>query len=282
MSEFLDGQVALVTGAAQGIGWAIALALADHGAQVYVCDISEEHLAKAEAEAAVSPWASQLHFAVCDVSNKDAVETWVKEVQRQDGRIDILVNNAVYVRWELAQDLPLVDVEKMMKVGYLGMIHAVQAVLPLMQQAGRGHLVNMGSSAGRLFITPTMGGYCAMKAAVDAYVQILQIELADSPIHVMLMRPAAVAGTNFFRQQVSSTKMPRLGDIVPYITPPHVAKAVIRGLRHRKAVINVPGYLGGLFALFAVAPRFVRWFMGLGGNARLDYGEASWQYHPHE
>jgi short-subunit dehydrogenase len=219
---------------------------------------------------------------VCDVSNKDAVETWVKEVQRQDGRIDILVNNAVYVRWELAQDLPLVDVEKMMKVGYLGMIHAVQAVLPLMQQAGRGHLVNMGSSAGRLFITPTMGGYCAMKAAVDAYVQILQIELADSPIHVMLMRPAAVAGTNFFRQQVSSTKMPRLGDIVPYITPPHVAKAVIRGLRHRKAVINVPGYLGGLFALFAVAPRFVRWFMGLGGNARLDYGEASWQYHPHE
>lgn len=282
MSEFLEGQVALVTGGAQGIGWAIALALADHGAQVFVCDISEEQLTKARAEAAVSHWANQLHFALCDVANQAAVAAWVKAVYEENGRIDILVNNAVYVRWEPAQELSLDDVEKMMQVGYLGMIHAIQAVLPLMQQAGRGHLVNMGSSAGRLYITPTMGGYCAMKAAVDAYVQILQMELADSPIHVMLVRPAAVAGTNFFRQQVSSTKMPRLGDIVPYITPPHVAKAVIRGLRHRRTVVNVPGYLGGLFALFALAPRFVRWFMGLGGNARLDYGEASWQYRPRE
>lgn len=282
MSEFLEGQVALVTGGAQGIGWAIALALADHGAQVFVCDISEEQLAKAGAEAAVSPWANQLHFAVCDVADQEAVAAWVKAIYGENGRIDILVNNAVYVRWEPAQELSLDDVEKMMQVGYFGMIHAIQAVLPFMQQADRGHLINMGSSAGRLYITPTMGGYCAMKAAVDAYVQILQMELADSPIHVMLVRPAAVAGTNFFRQQVSSTKMPRLGDIVPYITPPHVAKAVIRGLRRRQTVVNVPGYLGGLFALFALAPRFVRWFMGLGGNARLDYGEASWQYRPRE
>lgn len=278
MSEFLSGQVALVTGGAQGIGWAIALALADHGAQVHVCDISEEQLVQAEAEAAAFPWADRLHFAVCDVANREAVEAWVKAVYEQNGRIDILVNNAVYVRWELAQELSLEDVEKMLQVGYLGMIHAIQAVLPLMQQAGRGHLVNMSSSAGRLYITPTMGGYCAMKAAVDAYVQILQMELANSPIHVMLVRPAAVAGTNFFRQQVSSTKMPRLGDIVPYITPPYVAKAVIRGLRRRRSIVNVPGYLGGLFTLFALAPRFVRWFMGLGGNSRSDYGQASWQY----
>jgi NAD(P)-dependent dehydrogenase (short-subunit alcohol dehydrogenase family) len=172
MSEFLKDQVALVTGGAQGIGWAIALALADHGAQVHVCDISEAQLAKAAAEAAASRWANQLRFAVCDVSDKEAVAAWVKDVYGQNGRLDILVNNAVYVRWERAQELSLDDVERMMQVGYLGMIHAIQAVLPLMQQAGRGHLINMGSSAGRLFITPTMGGYCAMKAAVDAYVQI--------------------------------------------------------------------------------------------------------------
>ena len=282
MSEFLDGQVALVTGGAQGIGWATALALADHGAQVFICDISESQLAQAETEAAVSRWADQLHFAVCDVADQEAVEAWVQEVYEEHGRIDILVNNAVYVRWELAQDLATADVEKMMQVGYLGTIYAIQAVLPLMQQAGRGHLVNMGSSAGRLYITPTMSGYCAMKAAVDGYVQILQMELARSPIHVMLVRPAAVAGTNFFRQQVSSSKMPRLGDIVPYITPPYVAKAVIRGLRRRRAIVNVPGYLGGLFTLFALAPRFVRWLMGLGGNGRLDYGAVTWQYQPRD
>lgn len=282
MSEFLEGQVALVTGGAQGIGWGIAQALADHGAQVFVCDISEAQLAKAKAEAAASPWATQLHFAVCDVTDQQAVATWVDEVYGQNGRIDILVNNAVYVRWETLQELSLSDAEKMMQVGYLGMIHTIQAVLPLMQEAGRGHLINMGSSAGRLYITPTMGGYCALKAAVDAYVQVLQLELAKSPIHVMLVRPAAVAGTDFFGKHVSSTVMPRLADIVPYITPPHVARAVIRGLRRRRSVVNVPGYLGVLFALFAVAPRFTIWMMNLGGNGRLDYGEVSWRYQPRE
>jgi NAD(P)-dependent dehydrogenase (short-subunit alcohol dehydrogenase family) len=276
--KFLAGQVALVTGGAQGIGWAIALALADHGAQVFVCDISDVYLDQARAETAVSPWATQIQVAHCDVSDKAAVTDWVMAIFLQTGRIDILVNNAVYVRWELAEKLPTTDVEKMMQVGYLGLIYATQAVLPLMRQAGSGHLVNIGSSAGRLFITPSMAGYCAMKAAVDAYTQILQMEIAQTNIHLMLVRPAAVAGTHFFRQQVSSTKLPRWGDWVPYITPLHVARAVIRGLRRRRAVVNVPGYLAILFALFALMPNWLRWVMRLGGNGRLDYGEVSWQY----
>ncbi|MBK8900737.1 MAG: SDR family oxidoreductase [Anaerolineaceae bacterium] len=281
MSRFLAGQVALVTGGAQGIGWGIAQALADYGAQVFVCDIAENHLSEARAATAVSPWASQIQFCTCDVSDKAAVEAWVTAVHQQTGRIDILVNNAVYVRWDLADRLPTADIEKMMQVGYLGVVYATQAVLPLMRQAGHGHLVTLGSSAGRLFITPTMAGYSAMKAAVDAYVQILQLELANSPIHVMLVRPAAVAGTNFFRKQVASNKLPRWADIIPYITPPDVARATIDGLRRRRAVVNVPRYLGLMFALFALAPRLFCWLMKLGGNGRLDYGQVEWHYPAH-
>lgn len=278
MSEFLAGQVALVTGGAQGIGWGIAQALADYGARVFVCDIAEGHLAEAQATTAVSPWSSQIRFCTCDVADQAAVEAWVTAVYQQTGRIDILVNNAVYARWDLAERLPTDDVERMMQVGYLGVVYATQAVLPLMRQAGRGHLVTIGSSAGRLFITPTMAGYSAMKAAVDAYVQILQLELANSPIHVMLVRPAAVAGTNFFRSQVASSKLPRWADVIPYITPLHVANAVITGLRRRRAVVNVPGYLGLMFAIFALAPRLLCWLMALGGNGRLDYGQVQWRY----
>lgn len=278
MGGFLHGQVALVTGGAQGIGWGIALALADFGAQVFVCDISEEYLAQARVETAVSAWAAQIQLAHCDVSDKVAVEGWITAVYQQTGRIDILVNNAVYARWALAEQLPVADVEKMMQVGYLGLVYATQVVLPLMRQAGGGHVVNIGSSAGRLYVTPTMAGYCALKAAVDAYTQILQMELAKTNIHVMLVRPAAVAGTNFFGQQVSSNMLPRLGDLVPYITPPVVARAVIRGLRRRRAVINVPGYLGLMFGFFSLMPNVMRWLMGLGGYGRLDYGKVEWQY----
>ena len=281
MNDFLDGQVALVTGGTQGIGWAIALALADHGAHVFVCDISEAQLAQAKAEAAASAYVDQIQFAFCDVTDQGAVVAWVTAVHQQHGRIDILVNNAVYARWELAQKLPTADVDKMMQVGFLGFIHTIQAVLPIMQKTGRGHLVNIGSSVGRLYVTPFTAGYSAMKAAVDAYIQILQMELSQSPIHVMLVRPGAVAGTNFFRHQVSSTMMPRLADIVPFITPPHVARAVIHGLRRRRAIVNVPGYLGILFAFFALVPNLVRRLMGLGGYGRLDYGEVNWHYRHH-
>lgn len=278
MSEFLVGQVALVTGGAQGIGWGIAQALADYGAQVFVCDIAEEHLAQARAATAVSPWASQIHFCTCDVSDKAAVEGWVTAVDQQTGRIDILVNNAVYARWDLAERLPAADIEKMMQVGYFGMVYATQAVLPFMRRAGRGHVVTLGSSVGRLFVTPTLAGYSALKAAVDAYVQILQLELANSPIHVMLVRPAAVAGTNFFRQQVASNKMPRWVDFAPTLIPPDIAKAVIVGLRRRRAVVNVPGYLSVVYALYALMPRLVCWLMRVGGNGRSDYSQVPWRY----
>lgn len=278
MSEFLTGQVALVTGGAQGIGWAVAQALADYGAEVFVCDIAEEQLAAARAATAVSPWASQIHFCVCDVADQAAVERWVTAVYQQTGRINILVNNAVYARWDLAEQLPASDIEKMMQVGYFGMVYATQAVLPLMRLAGRGQVVTIGSSLGKLFVTPTLAGYSALKAAVDAYMQILQLELAHSPIHVMLVRPAAVAGTNFFRQQVASSKMPRWVDFAPYITPPDIARAVVAGLRRRRAVVNVPGYLSVVYALFALAPRLFCWFMRVAGNGRHDFGQVAWQY----
>lgn len=278
MDRFLENQVALITGGAQGIGWAIAQTLADHGAELFICDISEQHIAQAKAELVGSEWAKQMHFSLCDVSDQEAVERWITAVYQQNGRIDILINNAAFVRWELAQNLPLADIEKMMQVDYLGVVHATQVALPLMKQAGKGDIVIIGSSAGKLFISPFMAGYCAAKAAVEAFTQILQLELAQSPIHVLLVRPAAVAGTNFFGQQVSSQMMPRWADIVPYITPPDVAQAVIRGLRRRRHVVNVPRYLGGLFLFFAFAPKLLSWIMGLGGNGRLDYGKVTWQY----
>ncbi len=282
MDKFLENQVALVTGGAQGIGWGIAQALADHGAQLFICDISEEHIAQARAELVDSPWEGQMHFAICDVSDKEAVEAWITAVYQQNGRIDILISNAVFARWELAQQIDIADIDKMMQVGYLGVVHTVQAVLPLMQQAGQGSLVIMGSSAGQLYITPAMAGYCAMKAAVEAFTRVLQLELAQSPIHVMLVRPAAVAGTQFFGKQVSSQMMPRWADIIPFITPPHVARAIIRGLRRRRHIVNVPRYLTGLLLLFAIAPNFVSWLMRVGGNGRLDYGKVTWQYRPRQ
>lgn len=279
---FLSGQVCLVTGGAQGIGWAISQALADHGARVYVCDISEENLAQAAQELPGLPWADRITLARCDVTNRPQVETWIADIYRQTGRVDVLVNNAAYVRWVDVSDMSVEEEERTMSVGYNGMVYTVKAVLPLMKAAGRGHIVNMGSSAGKVFVGGSSAAYAAVKAAIDAYSQTLQAELKNSPVHVTVVRPATVAGTDFFRKHVPASRMPRFADYVPYLTPLQVARRIVRALRDQRAVVDVPGYLKLFYAFFALAPGVFRWMVNVGGSGRRDYGQVQWRYEPQE
>jgi NADP-dependent 3-hydroxy acid dehydrogenase YdfG len=165
-----------------------------------------------------------------------------------------------------------------MRVGYDGMLYGVKTVLPLMLAAGRGHIVNMGSSAGRIFVTGPSAAYAAVKAAIDAYTQVLQIELKNTPICVTLMRPGTVAGTDFFRKHAASSRLPRLADLVPSLTPSQVALSVVRAIRDRRAVVDVPGYLVLFYLFFALAPGALRWLTTLGGHGRREYGQMEWHY----
>lgn len=280
MNNFLAGQVCLVTGGARGVGWALVQALADHGARVYACDISEENLAAAASEAQQLPWPERIALARCDVSDRAALEAWIAGVYQATGRIDVLVNNAAFIRWQPVAEMSVEDAERTMRVGYDATVYGVKAVLPLMQAGGRGHIVNVGSSIGRVYVKGPSAAYAAVKAALDGYTQILQIELQDTPINVTLVRPYAIAGTDFFGKHVPSTKMPRMSDFMPYLTPPQVAQAIVDALRDRRRIVNVPRYLPVFYILFAIAPGLVRWMTSLGGSGRLDYGRVGWRYRP--
>jgi NAD(P)-dependent dehydrogenase (short-subunit alcohol dehydrogenase family) len=278
MENFLINQVCLVTGGAQGIGWAIAQALADHGAQVHVCDISEESMARAKEELATRPWAERITLSRCDVTQRAEVEEWIKQVHWQTGRIDVLVNNAAFVKWDDVTEMTVEQTIRTMEVGYNGMVYTTKAVLPLMQAAGHGHIVNIGSSAGRIFVAGPSAAYAATKAAIDGYTQTLQMELKDSPVNVTLVRLTAVAGTDFFRKHVPSSRLPRMGDFFSYLTPPQVAAGVVKAIRDRRAVLNMPRYLSLLGLVFALAPGFLRWLTSVGGGGRRDYGQVEWCY----
>lgn len=275
---FLSGQVCLVTGGAQGVGWALCQALADHGARVHACDISEESLARAEAERAASPWAEAIHLVRCDVTDRRALTEWISGVQAREGRVDVLVNNAVFVRFEDVDTMSVEAAERTMRVGYDAMVYATKAVLPHMRAAGAGHIVNMGSSLGRIFTRPSSAAYSATKAAIAAYTQVLQLELEGTPVGATLVRPGTIAGTGFFREQVPSTVMPRAADFLPPLSPPDVARAIVRALRRRTRILDIPGYLPPLYLFYELAPRLFRWAMSLGGQARRDFGALEWRY----
>ncbi|WP_438483827.1 SDR family NAD(P)-dependent oxidoreductase [Streptomyces sp. S186] len=277
--DFLTGATCLVVGGAQGIGWAVAVAMADHGATVHVCDVSEDSLARATEETARLPWPERLVLAECDATDRGALERWITAGHQSAGRVDVLVNNAAFVRWEPLEIMSVEDAERTMATAYGATLYATKAVLPLMRAAGRGHIVTVGSSVGRVHVKGPSAAYAAAKAALEAFTAILQIELRGSPLHATLVRPGAVAGTGFFQHHVPSARMPRLADFLPYSVPPDIARGVIRALRSPRDTLDVPGYLPALYLLHDLFPTGLRRLMELGGPGRRDYAHRSWHHH---
>ncbi len=282
MQDFLANQVCLVTGGAQGIGWAITQALADHGADVYACTFSIASLDRASQELACLPWADHIHLAQCDVTDRAQVESWISALYQQTGRIDVLVNNANVITWSSVVKSSIENAEHVMRVGYDGMVYSIKAVLPLMLAASQGHIINIGSSAGRVFLGGVPASYAAAKAAINAYTQVLQAELEGSPVRVTLLRPGTVAGTDFFRKHNASSRLPRLTDLVPPLTPPQVALSVVQAIRCKHTLVDIPRYLSMFYLLFDLAPQLFRWLTAVGSGAQKDYGQVEWRYTPHK
>ncbi|MCB8968501.1 MAG: SDR family oxidoreductase [Ardenticatenaceae bacterium] len=276
--NFLHHHVCVVTGGTQGIGWALVQALADHGGIVYGCGRSQHSLDRAHQELAALPWADRVHLAQCDVTNRAQLEAWLDAIIAEHGHIDVLINNAAFVRWVDVEAMSVAEAELTMRVGYDGMVYAIKKVLPLMRTQGSGHIVNMGSIAGRIFVGGASAAYAAVKAAIDAYTQILQVELQSTAVRATLVRLGTVAGTDFFKEHVATTRMPPLTRLMPALTPPLVATAVLQAIYRQTDIITLPRYLHPLTLLYMLAPRFSRWLAQRGSQGQPDYGTANWKY----
>ncbi len=270
MKRFED-QVCVVTGGTQGIGWTLNQTLAAEGATVYACGFSQGSLDKAEAVQATLPTASKIHLSRCDVTDRAAYEAWLEEIWEGNGRIDLLIHNAAYVRWADVTAMSVAEAQRTMRVGYDGMVIGTKFVLPKMQAAGRGHIVNIGSVAGRAFVGGASAAYAATKAAIDAYTQTLHAELTDSPVNATIVRLGTVAGTDFFRKHVSNDRMPPFTQFLPALTPERVATAVLNAITKKQQILTLPRYLELLTFVYNLSPRFARWLARMGGPNRKDY-----------
>ncbi|MER7395887.1 SDR family NAD(P)-dependent oxidoreductase [Streptomyces sp. NPDC000151] len=272
------GRVCLVTGGAGGIGWEISKALANAGALVHICDSSLKNLRTAAAQAPKDACV----FHQLDVAERHSLERWITDTYTAAGRVDVLVNNAAFVRWTDVTEMSATDTERTLYVGIHATAHAIRTVLPLMQAGGSGHIINMGSAAGTLLVPGPSAAYAASKAAIAAYTDILRAELhrADSPVHVTLVRPGAVAGTDFFRRHVPSSRMPRATDWLPATRPEQVAQAVLRAIEHHRPAVDIPPYLPLLYRLYALAPGLFRRFAAASGPSRRDYAHHPGDHSP--
>ncbi|MEU5883217.1 SDR family oxidoreductase [Spirillospora sp. NPDC047279] len=174
-------RLALVTGAGSGLGALAAQRLAAAAWDVVGVDVDPEGLART---AARSP---NTHTRLCDVADPKAVETVVAEI----GTPHRVVHAAAVSPMGLTLEQPLDEVERVMRVDYLGTVHVVRATMPGMVARGRGELILFSSLAGWL-PARTTSAYGAAKAAVDNYAETLFQEYGDSGVTIRVVCPAQV------------------------------------------------------------------------------------------
>ena len=189
--DFRD-QVAVITGGAQGIGYAVAQRMIENGATVLLWDFDAK---RAEASAK-KLGAIAIH---CDISDWDSVRAATKATESQFDRIDVLVNSAGLAGANATvEEYPIEEWNRIMSVNLNGTFHTNRAVITGMKQRGYGRIVNIASIAGKEG-NPNASAYSASKAGVIAFTKSLGKEVADFNIGVNCVTPAA-ARTAIFDQ----------------------------------------------------------------------------------
>jgi short-subunit dehydrogenase len=238
-------QVAVITGASSGIGRALATALARQGTRVGLVarrrtemeNLAQE-IAEAGGTAAVAP---------ADVADRAQVLDAVGAIAAQLGPVDLLVANAGVGAPTLLEPPNIADVEKMFRVNLLGVVYAIEAVLPEMLRRGRGHLSAVSSLAAYKGL-PGESAYCASKAAVNTYLEGLRIQLRGRGIAVTTICPGFVR-----------TPMTAVNDFhMPFLLEAdEAARRIVRALGRRAKVYNFPWPTTALMKLTRWLPDWV-------------------------
>ncbi|QNI36544.1 SDR family oxidoreductase [Edaphobacter albus] len=235
---YLSGKTVLVTGASSGIGRATALAFAREGARVAVCARREERLKELASELSQAG-ASAVHTFILDVRNRVSVEQAIAALPGEWAAIDVLVNNA-----GLSRGLTKVyeddheNWEEMIDTNVKGLLYVTRAVVPGMVERGRGHVINMGSTAG--YITYANGAvYCGTKAAEKAISEGLKIDLMGTPVRVTSIDPGMVE-TEFseIRFRGDKERAEKVYQNITPLQPQDIADAIVWAAS-RPAHVNI-------------------------------------------
>lgn len=251
----LRGKVVVVTGASSGIGEATARRLATAGARVV---LAARRLERLEALAVRLADGGATAVSVrCDVTEPGDVAELARRTLGELGRCDVLVNNAGIPGGAPFRTASVEQIDRVVAVNLLGVLHVTKAFLPSMLERGRGHVVNVASLAGR-FATPGSSVYGATKHAVVAFSESLFYELRPHGILVTAVNPGFTRTEGFPQDDVPPALV---------MEPDRVAGTIVDVVRRDRAPeVSVPRSLAAMQAFRVLTPPLYRW--GVGAVAR--------------
>jgi NAD(P)-dependent dehydrogenase (short-subunit alcohol dehydrogenase family) len=195
--EKFDGRVAAVTGAASGIGRALARELSVRGTHLALADIDDTGLA--ETVTLCEGMGVKVTAQHVDVADRAAVYAWADRVAVDHGRVNLIFNNAGVALGATVEAMSYEDFEWLMNINFWGVVYGTKAFLPHLKAAGEGHIVNLSSVFG-LISVPAQSAYNAAKFAVRGFTDALRMELEmeGSPVSCTTVHPGGIK-TNIAR-----------------------------------------------------------------------------------
>jgi NAD(P)-dependent dehydrogenase (short-subunit alcohol dehydrogenase family) len=239
----LQGRTAVVTGAASGIGRAIALSLAKRGCHLVLADVDDDGLQRTAAEIISNEVRVSRHHL--DVADAGAVAAFPARVTADHAGVDILVNNAGVALGGTFEQVAETDFEWLFAINFWGVVRMTRAFLQLLQKSEEARIVNISSVFG-LIAPPGQTAHCASKFAVRGFSESLRHELARTNIGVTVVHPGGVATSisNNARMAQSlsaedvAERRKRAEEFLRL--PPAVAgEVIVRGIENRKARVLV-------------------------------------------
>jgi 3-oxoacyl-[acyl-carrier protein] reductase len=244
----LDDKVVLVTGASRGIGAAVARAVAAKGARVALIARTQSDL-----DAVLQGLGGRGAAATADVGDPTALAGAIATLEAELGPVDVLIANAGIGAYGPFADIEADEMERLVNVNVLGTMYAIRAVLPGMIARRRGHVVTIGSIAGRIG-SPFEAVYSATKFAGVGLTEALAVEVEPYGVGVSVVNPGPVA-SDFG----NARGHPYDRDRPKPVPPEDVAVAVVAAIEHDKHELYVPRWFRPAVVIRHLVPSMLRW-----------------------
>lgn len=254
--------VVVITGAASGIGRALAIRLSKEPiAGIAIADVNKNALdeTKSLAESGVKVTAHRV-----DVSSEDEVRSFADDVVRDHGRVSHVVNNAGVALGGTVREVSLEDIRWLIDINFWGVVHGTKIFLPLLEKEKSAHIINISSIFG-IFAPPGQAAYCASKFAVRGFTECLRQELAGSNIAVSVVHPGGVstniandarigAGVSLTETEIRERRK-RINKNLARTAPERAAEIIVRGIKRREPRIMIGSDSRGLDMIARFFPR---------------------------